>query len=98
MLVSGVRVCSKCDGMNLLLLSEEKTSLKAVLDHRHVVLLDVEVSWRNFSSNREEGREVILCLAGSMPHLLFISERCNYSPVSAVYSQFSRIREDFAET
>lgn len=98
MLVSGVRVCGKCDRMGLLLLSEGKRSLKAVLGHRCVVLLDVEVSWLNFSSNREEGREVILCLAGLVPHLLYISERCNYSTVSAVDSQFSRIHEDFAET
>lgn len=98
MLVSGVRVCGKCDRMSLLLLSEEKRSLKAVLGHRRVILLDIDVSWLNFSSNQEEGREVILCLAGLMPHLLCMSERCNYSPVSAVYSQFSRIHEDFAET
>lgn len=61
------------------------------------VLLDIKVSWLNFSGNQEEDREVILCLAGLMPHLLYLYKRCNYSTVSAVCSQFSRIHEDFAE-
>lgn len=65
--------------MSLLLLREEKRSLKAVLGHRHVVLLDTEIPWLYFCSNQEEGREVILCLAGSLPHLPCVSERCLFT-------------------
>lgn len=68
LLRTGISVRGKCDTVSC--------SVKEKESQVRCFLLDI-VCWLDFSSNQKKGRKVTMYLAGVIPRLLCVSERCN---------------------